>query len=385
MSVNHLRRSQGSSSPMPRFASAPAYEHGTPEALGVLLVNLGTPDAPTASAVRRYLGQFLSDPRVVELPRALWWLILHGFILRVRPARTAAAYRKIWTEQGSPLLLHCQDIATGVAGKLSARLSGAVHVELAMSYGQPSIPAALDRLHAQFVRRIVVLPLYPQYSNSTTGSVFAEVSRTLATRRWVPELRFINHYHDANGYIAALAASIRDFRDREGSGRKLLFSFHGLPQKMLEDGDPYHCQCQKTARLVASALELNDSEWALSFQSRVGRDPWLQPYTDKLLEEWGKSGIGDIDVVCPGFSADCLETLEEIQLQNAELFAANGGGALRYIPALNARDDHIAFLSRLIEKNVAGWPEASPDWSVAEAASELDRSLRRARDMGATN
>lgn len=370
---------------MSRFAAEPAYEHGTPETLGVLLVNLGTPAAPTASAVRRYLKQFLSDPRVVELPRPLWWLILNGYILRTRPARTAAAYRKVWTDRGSPLLLHCQDIAAGVAGQLSARLSGGVHVELAMSYGEPSIAAALDRLHQQYARRIVVLPLYPQYSNSTTGSVFADVSRSLARRRWVPELRFVNHYHDAGGYIAALAASIRDFRDREGAGQHLLFSFHGLPQRMLTDGDPYHCQCQKTVRLVAGALELDNSDWTLGFQSRVGREPWLQPYTDALLREWGEAKRGDIDVVCPGFAADCLETLEEIALQNAELYATAGGGRLRYIPALNARDDHVAFLSRLVEKHVAGWPEASTDWSTSEAASELDRSRRRARKMGAEN
>ncbi|MDZ7644258.1 MAG: ferrochelatase [Woeseiaceae bacterium] len=370
---------------MPRYFSEPRYEHGTPESLGVLLVNLGTPDAPTTAAVRRYLKQFLSDPRVVELPRPLWWLILNGVILRIRPARTAAAYAKIWTDDGSPLLLHCRDIASGVAEQLSSRLSGAVHVELAMSYGQPSIADALDRLHKQYVRRVVVLPLYPQYSNTTTGSVFADVTGTLARRRWIPELRFINHYHDAPGYIAALTSSIRDFRDREGTGERLLFSFHGLPRRMLDDGDPYHCQCQKTARLVAAELELADDEWRVSFQSRVGREPWLKPYTDELLEEWGAEHRGDIDVVCPGFAADCLETLEEIRLQNAELYAAAGGGKLRYVPALNARDDHVAFLSRLVAKNASGWPEASPDWSHAEAARELDRSLRRARRLGAEN
>lgn len=368
---------------MSRYQASPAYAHGTPESLGVLLVNLGTPSAPTTSAVRRYLKQFLSDPRVVELPRALWWLILNGVILRIRPSRSAEAYQKIWTDQGSPLLLHCQDIAEGVATNLGTRLSGAVHVELAMSYGEPSIEGALNRLHEAYARRIVVLPLYPQYSNTTTGSVFADVTRLLSLRRWVPELRFINHYHDARGYIAALAASIRDYRDLHGSGKRLLFSFHGLPQKMLMDGDPYHCQCHKTARLVAEALELQPDDWAVSFQSRVGRDPWLQPYTDKLLEQWGADGVGDIDVACPGFSADCLETLEEIQMQNAEIYAAAGGGELRYIPALNARDDHVTFLSRLIEKNVSGWPEASHDWSSAEAAAELDRSARRAREMGA--
>jgi len=368
---------------MSRYLSHPRYEHGTPESLGVLLVNLGTPDEPTTAAVRRYLKQFLSDPRVVELPRPLWWLILNGVILRIRPPRTAEAYRKIWTEHGSPLLLHCRDIASGVASELGSRLSGPVHVELGMSYGEPSIRSALDRLHEEQVRRVLLLPLYPQYSNTTTGSVFADVTGHLSRRRWVPEFRFVNHYHDAPGYIAALAASIRDFRDREGAGRKLLFSFHGLPRRMLEDGDPYHCQCQKTARLVAAELELPDDAWAVSFQSRVGREPWLQPYTDELLEQWGREGMERVDVVCPGFSADCLETLEEIRMQNGELFAGAGGGELRYIPALNARDDHVAFLSRLVVKHVAGWPEASPDYSASETASELDRSARRARAMGA--
>jgi len=368
---------------MSRYLSYPRYEHGTPESLGVLLVNLGTPDEPTTAAVRRYLKQFLSDPRVVELPRPLWWLILNGVILRIRPPRTAEAYRKIWTEHGSPLLLHCRDIATSVASELRSRLSGPAHVELGMSYGEPSIGSALDRLHEAQVRRVLLLPLYPQYSNTTTGSVFADVAGHLSRRRWIPEFRFVNHYHDAPGYVAALAASIRDFRDREGAGSKLLFSFHGLPRRMLDDGDPYHCQCQKTARLVAAELELADDEWAVSFQSRVGREPWLKPYTDELLEQWGQEGMDRVDVVCPGFSADCLETLEEIRMQNGELFAEAGGGELRYIPALNARDDHVVFLSRLVVKHAAGWPEASPDYSASETASELDRSARRARAMGA--
>lgn len=367
---------------MPRYLATPAYAHGAPHRSGVLLVNLGTPDAPTTAAVRRYLRQFLSDPRVVEVPRALWWLILNGYILRTRPAKSAAAYKKIWTDRGSPLLLHCQDIAAGVAEKLAGSLSQSVPVELAMSYGEPSIASALKRLHEQHVRRIVVLPLYPQYSNTTTGSVFADVSTLLSGRRWVPELRFINHYHDATGYITALADSIRDYRAREGAGRHLLFSFHGLPQRMLLDGDPYHCQCQKTARLVASALELDDSEWTVGFQSRVGREPWLQPYTDELLRRWGKDRYGDIDVVCPGFSADCLETLEEISLQNAELYAAAGGGRLRYIPALNARDDHIAFLSELLLNTMGGWPETSSA-DAATLANDHEKSRTRARAMGA--
>jgi len=369
--------------PMPRFESTPNYEHGLPESLGVLLVNLGTPDAPTTEAVRRYLKQFLSDPRVVEVPRPIWWLVLNGYILRTRPARSAAAYRKIWSEQGSPLLLHTRHIAQAVQEKLSARLSGAVHVEVGMSYGNPSIPAALQKMYEQCVRRIVLLPLYPQYSGTTTGSVFDDVSRALSRRRWVPELRFINHYHDAAGYIAALAASVRDHWDIHGRGEKLLMSFHGLPKRTFMSGDPYHCQCQKTGRMLAEALELDDDEWALSFQSRVGREEWLTPYTDKTLEDWGRARTGLVDVVCPGFAADCLETLEEIAMENATLFREQGGGDLRYIPALNAREDHVTFISRTIEKTVAGWPEASPDWSHSEASRQLEKSLQRARDMGA--
>ena len=368
---------------MPAFESTPQYEHGLPESLGVLLINLGTPDAPTPSAVRRYLNEFLSDPRVVEFPRIPWWLVLHGYILRTRPAMSARAYSKIWTDKGSPLLLHSQDIANAVAEKLSARLSGSVNVELGMVYGSPSIKVALQKLHDQCARRIIVLPLYPQYSNTTTGSAYESVTRNLSLRRWIPEFHFVNHYHDAAGYISALAASVRDYWDINGRGDQLLMSFHGVPQRTLRDGDPYHCQCQKTGRLLAEALELHADEWHLSFQSRVGREEWLRPYTDETLQQWAGKKTGRVDVVCPGFAADCLETLEEIALQNSERYSAAGGGELRYIPALNARDDHIAFLCRLIEKNVSGWPEASSDWSLSETARLLDKSLQRAREMGA--
>lgn len=369
---------------MPTFQSSPAYEHGLAEALGVLLVNLGTPEAPTASAVRRYLAEFLWDRRVIELPRPLWWLILHGVILRIRPARSARAYAKIWTEDGSPLLLHSSDIATQVGARLSTRLAGNVSVALGMSYGRPSIRSALNQLHVAGARRIVVLPLYPQYSGTTTASVFDAVTSELSRRRWVPELRFINHYHDAPGYIAAVASSIRDFWDQHGRGDKLMFSFHGVPQQTLLDGDPYHCHCRKTARLVAQALELEDEDWVTSFQSRVGRAEWLRPYTDETTKALGHQKLGRLDVVSPGFAADCLETLEEIAMQYGELFVESGGGQLNYIPALNARDDHIAFLCRLIEKHVGGWPEASTDWSESEVARDRDKSRTRALDMGAS-
>jgi ferrochelatase len=368
---------------MPPFDSSPQFEHGLPESLGVLLVNLGTPDEPSTVAVRRYLAEFLSDRRVVEFPRLPWLAILHGYILRTRPAKSARAYQQIWTEQGSPLLLHSKDIAEAMQEKLSARLSGTVNVELAMSYGSPSIDSVLQDLSSQNVRRLVVLPLYPQYSGTTTASVFEAVTSVLARKRWVPELRFINHYHDAAGYISSLATSIRDFWDLHGRGERLLMSFHGLPKRTLSSGDPYHCQCRKTARLVAAALELDEEDWDVGFQSRLGREEWLRPYSDETLKTWGREKLGNIDVICPGFAADCLETLEEIAIREAASFKAAGGGELRYIPALNARDEHVAFLSRTIEKNVAGWPEASTDWSESEATRQMEKSLQRARDMGA--
>jgi ferrochelatase len=331
---------------MARLEAAP--ECAVRDSLGVLVVNLGTPEAPTPAAVRRYLTQFLSDPRVVELPRWLWWPVLYGYILRVRPARSAVAYRKVWTTEGSPLLVHTTALAESIREKLSTLLTGKVIVRPAMSYGQPSIRAALDDLFRQGVTRIVVLPLYPQYSSSTSGSVFEEVTRLLSRRRFVPGFRFVSHYYDSPGYVEAVAASIREFRQRHGGGERLLFSFHGLPLSMVEKGDPYYRQCLESAQLVAEALGLPDSEWRVSFQSRVGREEWLRPYTDETLQQWGEQRMGKIDVACPGFAVDCLETLEEIAMQNAERFRAAGGGELRYIPALNTRDDHSTFLSRLI-------------------------------------
>ncbi|MDX1516234.1 MAG: ferrochelatase [Woeseiaceae bacterium] len=365
---------------MPTYLSSP-YEHGQPEALGVLVVNLGTPRAPTASAVRRYLGEFLWDPRVVELPRPLWWLVLHGVILRVRPARSARAYARIWTDDGSPLLLFSTEVADRLQTALEQHLDGRVSVVLGMSYGEPSINGALDELHDAGVRRLLVLPLYPQYSGTTTASVFDAVTGALRSRRWVPEFRFINHYHDAPGYIDALASSIREFWDRNGRDNKLMFSFHGVPRQMLLDGDPYHCQCQKTARLVADKLGIDGDDYVVSFQSRVGRAEWLQPYTDATIATLAQRGVKRLDVVCPGFAVDCLETLEEIAMQNAELFTSSGGDRLRYIPALNAREDHVRFLADLVLQQASGWPETRIGAGTSDA--EREQSRQRALQMGA--
>ncbi|MBT8103543.1 MAG: ferrochelatase [Gammaproteobacteria bacterium] len=355
---------------MPTYESPSQFEHGRSESTGILLVNLGTPEAPTAPAVRRFLKEFLSDPRVIEYPRWLWWLILNLVILRIRPSRSAAAYRKIWTDAGSPLMIFSKAIANGIATALDARMPGAVNVELAMSYGDPSISDAVDRLLAKDATRLLVLPMYPQYSGTTTASVVDAVARKLSRLRWIPETRFINQYHDEQGYIDSLAASIREFWTQHGRGNKLMFSFHGVPKSTLLKGDPYHCQCQKTARLVAAALELGDDQWLLSFQSRVGREEWLRPYTDETVAALGKQGVDRLDVVCPGFSTDCLETLEEIAMQNARFFTESGGKVLRYIPALNARDEHIHFLTDLIEKHLGGWPRSYP-----QAPASRERAL----------
>lgn len=344
---------------MPVFESTHKRDDMPAESVGILLANVGTPDEPTPTAVRRYLKQFLSDPRVVEMPRLIWWFALHGFILRVRPARSAEGYRKIWTDKGSPLLLHSEEIAGALQSMLSSRMTTKVHVEIAMSYGNPSLGTALKKLYARNVQRIVMLPLYPQYSGSTTGSVFDAVTTQLAKLRWVPEFRFINHYFDSANYIEALAASIRDHWQQQGRGERLLFSFHGLPVQMLDAGDPYYHHCKETATRVAVALELSADDFLMGFQSRAGRGEWLQPYTDEMLKEWGAAGCGKIDVVCPGFAADCLETLEEIAIRYAEVYTEAGGGELRYIPALNARDDHIACLADLVESNITGWADSS--------------------------
>jgi len=350
---------------------------------GILLANLGTPDEPTPAALRRYLAEFLWDPRIVDMPRPLWWLILHGVILRLRPKRSAAAYRQIWTEEGSPLMRISRRQAEGLGHALRQRLPGPVVVELGMRYGNPSIASAMQRLRAANARRVLVLPLYPQYSSSTTASTFDAVAAAVKGWRWVPELRFVNQYHDESGYIEALAASIREDWEGREAPERLLFSFHGTPRRFHTQGDPYFCHCHKTARLVAGRLGLADDRWLVTFQSVFGREEWLKPYTIDTLRRLAKSGVKSVDVICPGFSADCLETIEEIGVENREAFEAAGGERFRYIAALNDRDDHIEALASLVQKHMAGWPEASPAWNAAAEQAESEARLERAQVLGA--
>jgi protoporphyrin/coproporphyrin ferrochelatase len=320
-----------------------------PEITGVLLVNLGTPDDPTTSAVRRYLAAFLSDPRVVEMPRLLWMLILHGIILRTRPARSAAAYRKVWTDRGSPLLAISQDQAAALQQQLDQQSARPMRVELAMRYGNPSIANGLERLRQANARRLIVLPLYPQYSATTTASTFDAVSKELQQWRWQPHLEFISHYHNHPDYIAALTKSVQDYWQQNGRPERLLMSFHGIPQEYTDAGDPYQDECRETASLVAEKLGLDADKWAISFQSRLGGQEWIKPYTDATLKQWGAAGVNNLHVICPGFPADCLETLEEIAVENRECFIAAGGGDYGYIPALNCSSEHIEALAKIIQ------------------------------------
>ncbi len=359
------------------------YRHGTAECTGVLLTNLGTPDAPTPAALRRYLGEFLSDPRVIEAPRLIWWLALHGVILRIRPRHAAHAYHKVWTDEGSPLLAISRRQAAALQLSLERRCKGPVRVALGMRYGNPSIAAALDELRQAGARRLLVLPLYPQYSATTTASTFDAVAAVLKTWRLQPETRFINHYHDNPGYIRALADSVRAYWAAHGEPERLMFSFHGLPKRYLLAGDPYHCECHKTARLVAEQLGLTDARWLLTFQSRFGREEWLKPYCNQTLREWGAAGVQRVDVLCPGFPADCLETLEEIELQNRDIFLNAGGGEYHYIPALNDSPAHIDMLAALVVQHAQGWPGTDADWNPQQVVQAAANSRRSALSHGA--
>jgi ferrochelatase len=334
----------------------PPYTHGSAPKTAVLLCNLGTPDAPTAPALRRYLAQFLSDPRVVEIPRLVWLLILHGIILRVRPAKSAAKYASVWLPEGSPLKVWTERQAKLLQGCLGER-GHQLTVRYAMRYGSPAIGKTLDELRAQGVTRVLVLPAYPQYSGATTASVIDDVASWALQARHVPELRFINRYHDEPLYIAALADSVRQHWRVAGQPDKLVMSFHGMPARTLALGDPYHCECQKTGRLLAEALGLTKAQYLVTFQSRFGKAKWLEPYTEPtLIKMAAEGGVKSVDMICPGFSADCLETLEEINQEAREAFLHAGGQRFDYIPCLNDSAAGIRALASLAERHLQGWP-----------------------------
>jgi ferrochelatase len=360
---------------MPRFAAEPAHAHGAAQRTAVVLVNLGTPQAPTAPALRRYLKQFLSDPRVVEIPKPIWWLILNGIILNVRPAKSAAKYASIWMDGGSPLKVFTERQAKLLQGLVGERISPELRVEWAMRYGSPGVQETLDRLKSEGFRRILILPLYPQYAASTTASVMDEVADWIKRTRNLCELRLIRNYHDDAAYIGALAASVCEHWAKSGRGEVLLMSFHGLPKRSLDLGDPYFCECHKTGRLLAEALQLQPSQYRITFQSRFGRAEWLQPYTQLSLEKLPGQGIKKVDVICPGFVSDCLETLEEIAMECKEAFLHSGGEVFNYIPCLNDRPDWIATLADITERNLGGWPiAAASDPASAERAKALGAS-----------
>lgn len=370
---------------MARYWTEPPHAHGRASRTGVLLVNLGTPAAPTAAALRPYLKEFLSDPRVVEIPRVVWWPILNGIILNTRPAKSAAKYASVWMDEGSPLKVHTERqsalLAPALAGTTPAvAADSAIDVAWAMRYGKPALADRLQALRASACERILVLPMYPQYSASTTASVTDEIARCQQHWRNQPELRMVRSFHDDPGYIAALAASVREHWAQHGQADKLVLSFHGIPRRSLDLGDPYHCECHKTARLVGEALQLPADRLVVTFQSRFGKAEWLQPYTQPTLEAMARAGQGSVDVMCPGFVADCLETLEEIAMECRAAFLGAGGKTFHYIPCLNERPDWIAALADLTRRQLGHWLD-----TPVPSAEALSERQARARTLGATD
>ncbi|CAN1507491.1 MAG: ferrochelatase [Sulfuritalea sp.] len=364
---------------MAYYNPEPKYEHGDQLKVGILVANLGTPDAPTAKALRPYLRQFLSDTRVVEIPKAIWWFILNGIILVIRPKKSAEKYAQVWTKEGSPLLVHAQKQATLLRGFLGQKIKSPFAVELGMSYGNPSMESAIAKLKAQHCDRILVFPLYPQYAASSTASAMDAVFRVLLKTRNQPAIRSIRNYNDHPAYIAALASSVREHWQANCKPNKLVISFHGVPKVHLTSGDPYHCQCHKTGRLLAEALDLTKDEYMVAFQSRFGKQEWLKPYLANTLTALGQAKTKRIDVICPGFSSDCLETLEEIAIEGKHIFQSNGGGDYHYIPALNENEAWIHAMTSIALENLQGWVTA--DWNSVEAKNEAEMTQLRAQTM----
>lgn len=338
-----------------RYVNNQTFDAGRPDQTGILITNLGTPDAPETGALRRYLKEFLSDPRIVDLPRPLWWLILNLVILNIRPRRSAAAYRTVWTERGSPLMFNTHDQAQALQALMAERFGENVKVEFAMRYGNPSMSDGIQKLLDQGVARLLVLPLYPQYSGAANGSTFDALGQDMAKRRWLPELRFANQYFDNPAYIRAVADSIRQFQKKHGEPDKLLFSYHGIPKRYCDNGDPYPLECFATSKLIAEELGLQAAGFETIFQSRFGREEWLQPYADETLKKLPDQGTRSVQVVCPGFSADCLETLEEIGVENRDYFLEAGGEKYAFIPCLNSDEQHIQALAAIVEQHIGDW------------------------------
>ncbi|HEY1043588.1 MAG TPA: ferrochelatase [Telluria sp.] len=362
--------------------SEPPFTHGTEQRTAIVLVNLGTPDAPTPKALRRYLKEFLSDPRVVEIPRLVWWFILNLVILPFRSGQSAKKYQAIWTREGSPLMVHTQKQAQLLRGLLGER-GHRVEVAMAMRYGSPSLPEVLDKLKADNCTRIAVLPAYPQYSGTTTASVADAVFDHYKQVRNLPELRIVRGYHDHEAYIAALAASVEAHWEANGRAQKLVMSFHGVPKRTLLLGDPYHCECHKTARLLAQRLRLEPDQYVVTFQSRFGKAEWLQPYTQPTLEQLARDGVRSVDVMCPGFVADCLETLEEIDMEVRHAFEAAGGEKFSYIPCLNESREWIAALAEIAEQHLVGWPTVQSGNGREAERAEMELGRQKAVSMGA--
>ena len=366
---------------MAYYQQEPEYTHGTQAKVGILLANLGTPDAPTAKALRPYLQQFLMDRRVVEIPRFIWCWILHCIILVFRPKKSAEKYAQVWTKEGSPLLVHAQNQAKMLQGFLGLKINSPFEVALGMSYGNPSMASAIAKLKAQNCNKILVFPLYPQYAASSTAAALDAVWKVLLKMRNVPAIRTIRNYHDHPAYIKALASSVTAHWAINGKPEKLVMSFHGVPKFHLMKGDPYHCECHKTGRLLAEALGLNKEQYIVAFQSRFGKQEWLKPYLAITLEALGKTKTKRIDVICPGFSSDCLETLEEIAMEGKHIFQSHGGGEYNYIPALNENETWIHAMSEIALENLQGWVSAEFDSTQAQQNNQTSKMLAQA--MGA--
>ena len=361
---------------MSYYNQEPNYEHGDPQKIGIILANLGTPDEPESTALRKYLGEFLMDRRVIEIPRFIWCWVLHLIILVFRPSSSAKKYRQIWTSKGSPLLVNAQAQSKLLKKHLNKKFKQPIEVSLGMSYGNPSMEKTFNELRKKNCTKIILFPLYPQYAASSSASAMDSLWRLLLKTRNVPEIRTIRHYHDNPAYINALKISVLNFWKKNGKPTKLIMSFHGIPKKSLHQGDPYHCECHKTGRLLAKALNLKDSEYQICFQSRFGKAEWLKPYFSEVITNLGKQKINDLHVICPGFSSDCLETLEEINIEGKSIFINNGVKNYKYIPALNANLYWIEAMGQILNANLQGWID--PKWSLIKQQKKSAATKKQA-------